>query len=61
MSVQPTGKLREPRSRDIVMSTSAQGPDMLDVHVMSVALIGPDEQRRKAVASALAGSQVVKK
>jgi pilus assembly protein CpaE len=40
-----------------VMSTSAQGPDMLDVHVMSVALIGPDEQRRKAVASALAGSQ----
>lgn len=57
MSVQPTGKLRERRSRDIVMSTSAQGPDMLDVHVMSVALIGPDEQRRKAVASALAGSQ----
>lgn len=57
MSVQPKGKLREPRSRDIVMSTSAQGPDMLDVHVMSVALIGPDEQRRKAVASALAGSQ----
>lgn len=39
------------------MSTSAQGPDMLDVHVMSVALIGPDEQRRRAVASALAGSQ----
>jgi pilus assembly protein CpaE len=30
---------------------------MLDVHVMSVALIGPDEQRRRAVASALAGSQ----
>jgi pilus assembly protein CpaE len=57
MSVQPTGRLREPRSRDIVMSSSAQGPDMLDVHVMSVALIGPDEQRRKAVASALAGSQ----
>ena len=39
------------------MSTSAQGPDMLDVHVMSVALIGPDEQRRRAVANALAGSQ----
>ena len=39
------------------MSTSAQGQDMLDLHVMSVALIGPDEQRRKAVASALAGSQ----
>jgi len=40
-----------------VMSTSAQGPDTLDIHVMSVALIGPQEQHRKAVASALAGSQ----
>jgi pilus assembly protein CpaE len=40
-----------------VMSTSTQGPDSLDVHVMSVVLIGPEEQRRKAVASALAGSQ----
>lgn len=40
-----------------MMSTSAQGPDMLDVHVMSVALIGPDEQRRRAIANALAGSQ----
>src|SRR5260370_36908018 len=57
ISDQPTGMFREPRSRDIVMSTSAQGPDMLDIHVMSVALIGPEEQRRKAVASALAGSQ----
>jgi pilus assembly protein CpaE len=40
-----------------VMSTSAQSPDSLDAHVMSIALIGPDEQRRKAVASALAGWQ----
>lgn len=40
-----------------MMSTSTQGPDSLDVHVMSVVLIGPEEQRRKAVASALAGSQ----
>jgi pilus assembly protein CpaE len=40
-----------------VMSTSMQGRDTFDVHVMSVALIGPEEQRRKAVASALAGSQ----
>jgi pilus assembly protein CpaE len=40
-----------------VMSTSTQGRDTLDVHVMSVALIGPQEQRRKAVAHALAGSQ----
>src|SRR5207245_11308660 len=40
-----------------VMSTSSPGTDMLDIHVMSVALIGPEEQRRRAVASALAGSQ----
>jgi pilus assembly protein CpaE len=40
-----------------VMSTSTQGPDSLDVHVLSVVLIGPEEQRRKAVANALAGSQ----
>jgi pilus assembly protein CpaE len=40
-----------------VMSTFAHGPDSLDVHVLSVALIGPDEQRRNAVARALAGSQ----
>lgn len=40
-----------------MMSTSTQGRDTLDVHVMSVALIGPQEQRRKAVAHALAGSQ----
>jgi pilus assembly protein CpaE len=40
-----------------VMSTFAHGPDSLDVHVLSVALIGPDEQRRSAVARALAGSQ----
>src|SRR5580692_7663882 len=57
ISVQPNGRFREPGRRDIVMSTSAQGHDMLDIHVMSVALIGPEEQRRKAVASALAGSQ----
>jgi pilus assembly protein CpaE len=40
-----------------VMTTSMQGSDTFDVHVISVALIGPEEQRRKAVASALAGSQ----
>ncbi len=40
-----------------MMSTFTQGPDSLDVHVMSVALIGPEEQRRQAVARALAGSQ----
>src|SRR5438270_406985 len=56
-SVQPGGVFREPGRRDTVMSTSAPGPDMLDIHVMSVALIGPEEQRRRAVASVLAGSQ----
>ena len=39
------------------MSTFTQGSDALDLHVMSVALIGPEEHRRRAVASALAGSQ----
>jgi pilus assembly protein CpaE len=49
--------LQTPGSGDPVMSTFAHGPDSLDVHVLSVALIGPDEQRRNAVARALAGSQ----
>ncbi|GGA61300.1 pilus assembly protein CpaE [Edaphobacter acidisoli] len=39
------------------MSTYAQGPDALNVHVLSVALIGPEQQRRQAVAMVLAGSQ----
>src|SRR6201994_3242083 len=54
---QHNGTFQESGKCEIVMSTSAPGPDMLDIHVMSVALIGPEEQRRKAVASALAGSQ----
>ncbi|MEI9980349.1 MAG: hypothetical protein WDN23_15360 [Edaphobacter sp.] len=39
------------------MSTFAQGSDALDVRVLSVALIGPEEQRRRAIVSAIAGSQ----
>jgi pilus assembly protein CpaE len=39
------------------MSTFVHGPDSLDVHVLSVVLIGPEDQRRRAVASAFAGSQ----
>jgi len=39
------------------MSTFTQGPDALNVHVLSVALIGPEQQRRQAVAMVLAGSQ----
>ncbi len=40
-----------------MMSTFAQGSDALDIHVLSVALIGPEEHCRRAVAMALAGSQ----
>jgi pilus assembly protein CpaE len=39
------------------MSTFSQRPDSLDVRVLQVALIGPEEQRRQAVSRALAGSQ----
>lgn len=40
-----------------MMSTSTRDPDALGSHVLSVALIGPEEQRRRAVACALAGPQ----
>ncbi len=39
------------------MSTFTHDPDALGANVLSVALIGPAENRRQAVASALAGSQ----
>jgi pilus assembly protein CpaE len=39
------------------MSTFTHGPDALGAKVLSVALIGPQEQRRQAVAGALAVSQ----
>ncbi|HEV2274064.1 MAG TPA: AAA family ATPase [Acidobacteriaceae bacterium] len=39
------------------MSTFTHDPDALGTNVLSVALIGPEEQRRKAVAGALSGSQ----
>ncbi|HVJ07449.1 MAG TPA: AAA family ATPase [Acidisarcina sp.] len=39
------------------MSTPTQDPDALGTNVLSVALIGPEEHRRKAVARALAGPQ----
>jgi pilus assembly protein CpaE len=39
------------------MSTVTRDPDALGTNVLSVALIGPEEQRRKAVARALAGPQ----
>lgn len=39
------------------MSTFTQGAEALNVKILSVALIGPEQQRRQAVAMALAGSQ----
>lgn len=39
------------------MSTFTQQPDAVGANVLSVALIGPEERRRGALASALAGSQ----
>jgi pilus assembly protein CpaE len=39
------------------MSTFTHDPDALGANVLSIALIGPEEQRRQAVADALAGPQ----
>lgn len=39
------------------MSTSTQDRDTLSANVLSVALIGPEEQRRRSMARALTGSQ----
>lgn len=39
------------------MSTSMQDRDALSANVLSVALIGPEEQRRRSMAHALTGSQ----
>ena len=44
-------------SEDFVMPTTTHDPDALGTNVLSVALIGPEEQRRKAIASALTGPQ----
>jgi pilus assembly protein CpaE len=56
-SVQSATKLRNAEGRELLMSTFTHDPDALGSKVLSVALIGPQEQRRKAVAGALAGSQ----
>jgi pilus assembly protein CpaE len=47
----------EVRSRNQVMPTFTRDPDTLETNILSVALIGPEEQRRRAVAGALAGPQ----
>ena len=56
-SVQSAAKLTNVEGREFLMSTFTHDPDALGAKVLSVALIGPQEQRRKAVAGALAGSQ----
>ena len=55
--LQPGGMLQAAGSSNFVMSTSTHDPNTLGSNVPSVALIGPEEQRRKAVARALAGPQ----
>ena len=55
--VRPAAKSAEAEGREFLMSTFTHDPDALGAKVLSVALIGPQEQRRRAVANALAGSQ----
>jgi pilus assembly protein CpaE len=55
-SIQRAGTLPTKGSRNLVMSTFTQDPDALGTNVLSVALIGPEEHRRKALASVLAGT-----
>jgi len=56
-TIKAATKLPEAEGREFLMSTFTHDPDALGAKVLSVALIGPQEQRRKAVANALAGSQ----
>lgn len=51
------GGVQTAGSDDLVMPTTTHDPDALGTNVLSVALIGPEEQRRKAIASALTGPQ----
>src|ERR1039458_5630595 len=61
-SVNPQGELPAAGNGDPVNSDSSlcldeRYPDSLGADLLSIALIGPDEERRKAAASALAGCQ----
>jgi pilus assembly protein CpaE len=49
--IQRTGSIQ------IVMSTPTQDPDALGANLLTIALIGPEQQRRGAVAMALSGLQ----
>src|ERR1700755_3640297 len=50
-------RLRPGESEDDVMSTFTRETESLSMSALSVVLIGPDEQRRRVVAKALAGPQ----
>jgi pilus assembly protein CpaE len=51
------GGVQTAGSDEFVMATTSHDPDALGTNVLSVALIGPEEQRRRAIASALTGPQ----
>ncbi len=54
---QTGGRFQAAGSGEFLMSTSTQDRDALGAKVLSVALIGPEEQRRKSMARALSESQ----
>src|SRR5260370_36335565 len=54
-STKSTGMLPAARNRPLMMSTSIKDPESLGSNILSVALIGPEELRRKPIATALAG------
>jgi pilus assembly protein CpaE len=56
-TLQPSGGMPPAKGRESVMSAFTQNPDALGADVLSVALIGPDEAGRMAMARALSGPQ----
>lgn len=56
-SFELAGEFEPAGSRELLMATSTQDSEALGANILSVALIGPEEQRRKAMARALTGSQ----
>jgi pilus assembly protein CpaE len=56
-TVKPQDKIEPPGSWTTMNTTSSKLPDALGSNVLSVALIGPAEPRRKALAAALASLQ----
>jgi pilus assembly protein CpaE len=54
-STKSTGMSQVAGSRPFMMSTTINNPDSLGSNILSVALIGPEEFRRKPIATALAG------